>query len=191
VLDFNPYQQIFMLFYAILYGVMLNHLSRFNPFPFNKIFLLSNNDEQHIIKDKSDEKGKENKENIRRRIRVNRRHRLGISFITINLLPFIYFILIFNILKNYQGFYMREWSLILLIISFSFSIFMFYRLYRLLVVILADCAFWDIWELPSDKGGIGDNEPKDWRGDFLAFCLYFSLPWIWFLLYRFINCLFC
>jgi len=160
----NILQQIFTLFFAILFGVMLGSLDKFNPFPFDKI--KKNSDYNSV-----------------------RKRRLIISLIFLNILPFIYFILILCFLEYYYDHYKDNLNVYLLMgvpILFALSVFLFYRLYHVFAKIGKDFAFKDVWKCNKfDKC----KEFNTYRNAFATF-FYFILPWIFIILIQIYYCLF-
>jgi len=120
-LEFNIYQELFLVVFSILYGVILQSLSEFQPFPWGKIFskkkLFRCNKEFKICK-----------------IALCR---MFLSILILNVGPFSTFAHILFLLgkfKIYRWCLMQYWLELLITIWCSFIGFSFYRLYHSLAV---------------------------------------------------------
>jgi len=102
---FSDAQQVFMLFYAVLYGTTLSSMNGFFPFPWGRIF--ENN---------------------------KARNRLILSITFLNFCPIIYFFLVFYLLKE-KTFCLNSFDQIIfsfLVILSALGIFAFYRIYHII-----------------------------------------------------------
>ena len=117
MLGFNTFQQIFLVAYSILYGVMLQYQSGrkptdsvvpFQPFPWGQIRRSS----VHLV-------------------------RLPLSILVLNIGPFIYGITVLSLLDMFKGFgygyaEWQSWLLIFVTLWSGLGVFGFQRLYGLL-----------------------------------------------------------
>lgn len=137
----SPAQQVFMVFYAILYGTSLGSLSSFVPFPWGDI-------------------------DTRKRLR-----RIPLSLFVLNILPFVYFLVMFFLLKS-QPFCFHNWFqklFALLVLLSSLGVFAFYRLYH--IIFYCDSkrpkpCFWP--KYCSEEKGESCADLKDCRREYLG-----------------------
>lgn len=172
------YQDIFALFFAILYGVMLSLFTGYGPFPYHRLLKLSKKDHCtfDIYKGLSKEEMLDECKDLSEKKMLNcKRRRIVLSFVVLNFVPFSYFIVIFYWGLGWsKGFGIDDVQMSFVSILFALSVFGVYRMYKCLIIWRKDYFFCDMWT----------NRSK-WlmeKGDEVLECcamvLYFGLPWI-------------
>jgi len=113
----NEAQEMFLVLFSIMYGVMLQSLSGLKPFPLGRTF-----------------RGYVNKWGY---VKENCKLRVALSFCLLNACPFVYLFIIMFILKEkeiYWNFSGSDFMLMLLIFWSSLGVFGFYRIYHAVAV---------------------------------------------------------
>ncbi len=125
--------QVFMVFYAILYGVMLSSLNSFVPFPWGDI------------------------DDCRRGKRV------VLSIFILNLLPFLYFLGVSYLIRNdsFSLISLNQFIFNLLVLASALGVFAFYRLYHIIFFCDSNEGFWPKCQKECDNPNFCEANIKD------------------------------
>jgi len=143
---FITLQEIFLVSYSILFGIMLNTTMGLGLFFFGWIW---------------DEEGRFNKEPL---------IRIGASLFFINFIPFAYFALIFDWLRAFDH-YPTFWQIIG---TFFLALYVFgiYRAFHLIIYRFRNCLYGDeILNYPAVNRRLDDMGPSA-KGHFVAILFY-------------------
>ena len=124
----NNAQELFLVLFSILYGVMLQSLSALAPFPLGRIFRGYKTRDGQVKEDFKLCGGKSNNQLTRMW-----RKRVLLSFVTLNILPMLYFLGILSLLDRISVSFSYSSLLDSVFIFWSaLGVFGFYRLFHAL-----------------------------------------------------------
>lgn len=169
MVSFNIFQQIFTLFFAVLYGFILLRLEVFQPFPFATLRKLTYG-----------EITRRDSTRTVRQMKACKRCRTIPSFIMLMVLPIAYFLFILDFLSWYDSSFVNSfvnpsevyWMLGFASIFFSLSVYAFHQIYLVLVHVLRRHIFCD---LAQDEHTVYS---RDAFMHAVAAIFYFILPWL-------------
>ena len=154
----NIFQEIFLVVFSILYGVILQSLREFQPFPWGNIF-----SKKELCKSNRKVQYSE------QRIAICR---IFLSLLILNFCPFYFFVRILFLLSKftiYAWCLEQYWLEFAITIWCSFIGYSFYRFYHILAVVSPfRKAFMDREKALRCRG-----VHPDWKGHFCAAILYF------------------
>ena len=170
MVSFNIFQQVFVVFFAVLYGFMFLRLEALQPFPFATLRKLAYG--EITMRDVT---------LTVPQMKKCKQRRMVLSFLTLILLPFAYFLFALDFLSRYDSSFVQSfvnpsevyWMIGFASIFFSLSIFAFHQIYLVFAHVLQKHAFCDLAQEEH-----AEYFSRDVMMNAVAAIFYFILPWI-------------
>lgn len=165
----NIFQQLFLVLFAILYGLMLSKLEIFKPFPFSTLRKLTYKEiGEHTVTTNVHE------------MKQCKWRRLILSLFLLVLFPFFYFLFVLDALETYDvsfvNTFVHSWEVYWILgfasLLFSFGVFGFWHLYRSVSITARRWAFCDLQYTEEDI-----ISPRDALMELFGALIIFIVPW--------------